>query len=217
MRGQLSPQEKAKPPRFWPSLIMSVMLLALGGGVLWVGWVAIDRQHYEMNWKASGLGGTSSGVLIFDGAAAVRHGIGLTAFGAMLVTWAVGVVIGLARQHSLGLIMNLLIGLTWLSAACLTTASICLFPPWRIPGITFWMVVALVLGFAFALPYAIRKSWRGGFFIGLIGATMACGSINPGAGAGMAIGVLVSLLILVHTILLFPKLEKKLLPDDLTA
>ena len=205
--GQLSPQ-------FGPSLFFSIMLLALGAGIAWAGQDAITRQYYELEWKSSGINGASSGVLTLDGTAAVRFGVGLMSFGIMMGTWGVGVVVWFAQKYSPSFVIKILSGLKWLSFACMLTAMTCIFPPWKMSSIPFWVVVMLVLMFVFALPDVTRKNWAGGFFIGLIGAAIVYGSINVGAGAGMGIGIFMSLAIFVHIIFLFPKLEKKLLPDD---
>ena len=201
-------------PRFGPSMIFSIMLLVLGGSVAWAGWDSILHRHCEMGWVSSGTFSTSNGIMILEGRDAVRFGVGLMSFGIMMATWGVGIVVWFARQYSPSFITRMLRGLKWFSFVCLFSAITCIFPPWEMTSLSFWSVVALVLVVVFALPNSARKRWIAGLFIGLICAVIAFSSINTTAEIGIAIGIFMSLAILVHVFLLFPRLEKRLLPDE---
>ena len=201
-------------PQFGPSLIFSIMLLVLGGSITWAGWDAIGHRHYEMGWTSSGTFGASNGVMILEGIDAVRFGVGLMSFGIMMATWGVGIVVWFARQYSPSFITRTLSGLKWFSFVCLFSAITCIFPPWEMTSISFWSVVVLILVVVFALPNSARKRWIAGLFIGLICAAIVISSVNTKAGTGIAIGIFVSLVILVHVFLLFARLEKSLLLDE---
>jgi hypothetical protein len=189
------------------------MLSGFGGMIAWAGWGAIHRQHYEMEWRAGGtLGGGSHGTLAFDGAEATRFGTGLTSFGLMLIAWALAIAVGLAHAAKKQNNSPLSRAIAWLSLACLLLAFTCFFPPWRLPNATFYAVVVLVLSFAFALPDATRQAWNRTFFPALIATSILVATLNTAAGLGMVLGLLVSLVIVVHAFLIFPRLQDKLLP-----
>ena len=195
-------------------LLFGVVLLGLGIAVLAVGWDAIQRRHYEMEWKARGPVRLSHGVLTFNGAAAVRIGAGLVCFGAMLATWGLALTASFMRRDSAEAAgKRSSRALAWISLACLVGAAGCIFPPWEWHSLFFYAVVLAVGILARAMPDD-KKRKLGGFVLpAVIGAAMVAAVVNPGAAVSILMGFLASLALLVHILLLFPKLQDRLLPE----
>ena len=173
-------------------LIFGLMLLVFGGLILWAGCDAVRQQHYEMQWRVHSTVGSSHSVDIYDGPDAIRFGIGLICFGTMLAVWGLCVGVAFNRKESSAHVGSLAIAFGWFSMLCLLSASVCVFPPWRLSSAPFYAVAALVLIFLFALPNSTSKRWARYFFLGIICVTILVASFSVGASTGMIFGILAS-------------------------
>jgi hypothetical protein len=129
-----------------------VLLLLLGGAAVWAGARAIDQQQFEVRWRATrgfmvgpfGWAQSASGIDMLQGADAIRVGIGLSAFGSMFITWAIGLFSLLFRYRLQPEPSRLGIVLGWISLTCLIVTCGSLFPFWKLWALSFYLVVLLL-------------------------------------------------------------------------
>jgi hypothetical protein len=197
----------------WARWLFVLIILLLAAAIVWVGWSAVRRHHFEFDWRSRTPGGEAGGVKTFDGAAAVLMGNGLMSFGAMLAIWGLALIMSFTRRESTPGDSRLLRGLAWASLACLLAAIICIFPPWQLQSIPFYSVLVLIDAFFFAVPDSSHQRWARLFFPLLVVAMMGTASLNIDAGAGMGIGLFASIGILAHLVMLFPRLQGRLAPE----
>jgi len=189
------------------------MLFLLAGAIVWVGWDAVRQHHYAFEWRSKTSGGAEHGTKTFDGAEAVRMGSGLISFGAMLAIWGLALIMSFTGRASSPGGSGYSHGLAWLSFVCLVAAMICIYPPWQAQSIPFCFVVVLVEVFFFTVPDASHQRWARLFFPALIVAMLVATSRDVDIGASMGIGLFASIGILAHLVMLFPRLQGRLLPE----
>lgn len=178
----MDPEPKTSPGMIvFMQVVFLLMFLVFGGGMVREGLKAVRTGAYDFtysestSWAASGLsGGSASGsTLEYRDGAATMFGVGFTATGLMLLTWALGLALGLLGR--VGLTMP---DATWrvLAAVTLVTvtvACVTLFPPWRRHTMTLYFTIAAILAAVFLpMPDARRKQVLPGIVIAMIGASL---------------------------------------------
>jgi hypothetical protein len=190
------------------------MLFSFGGVILWVGWTAVQRQEYDLEWKASTPMMNSQGVAQFRGGDAVRIGCSLMGFGGMLAAWGLALSTSSFHQRCDALQARLFSkGLVCLSLACLLCCVGCLFPLWHLRSLPFVATGLLVMGFLL-VAHKVNRPSRGQFFLAMILVAILAGSFDPGAGFAVAAGILAGFALLIHVLALFPNLEIKVLGES---
>jgi hypothetical protein len=189
-------------------LVLMLVLLTLGGACIYAGCDVIVKRHHEVKWRTSGIGGSSRGVAVYDGAESVRFGTGLAALGTMATLYAIGVGAGFFRRHpsatSLKPFTRIIAGL---ALACLLLAMGCFAPPWRLSSIPFYIVVLLVFAITrFANPRGWARVFLPCLFAGVVGAE----AMHRGSGRAIFLGLFAGVGILMHVIALSPKWAARL-------
>ena len=207
------------PPETHPSrfsfgvLLLAMILLGQGCIIGWVGWHDVSTGHYEMSWKSHGTFGGSNGVIEYQGADAVRMGVGLGAFGVMLFTWGSSLVAGFFESRPNGLLQKLKLLLGWVSFVTLSAGCICVYPPWNLASLSFYAVILITFGIwicSWATPLAFPGLGKV-VFPGLIGLSIILSNFAQDISVGILLGIFASFGVLAHLFLLFPKLG---IPND---
>jgi hypothetical protein len=200
---------------------MGLILLLTAVALLWVGTGAIRKKSLDMPWRSSGgvillplhLGSFSrAGVEAHRGAAAVRAGIGVSAFGVMLATWSLSMFWTAAIPHGAGQIsFGAGRGLTSpaliiMSLACSITGTIAIFPPWHV-GISAaptalygeWLLAGVLFGIPGTRYYARRSTVPT-----VVLAAIVTSPFSTGGGLGIIMGLLLGVAVAVHIVALLP-------------
>ncbi len=196
------------------ALFLAVFLAA---GILLVreGTHAIRGRAYtleyteELSWAADADRGGSGGepyAAEYRGREAVVFGIGFAALGALLLSWAAGLALGLLGRAGLRAPRYVPRLLGGLSLAAMAAAGIALFPPWQIRALPFHLVVAALV-LAVALPIPAR--WRKAAFPAATGLVIASGLIGFPAFPIFA-GLLAFLMAGANALVLWPGLVPRL-------
>ena len=204
----------SKPAPQAPALFLVLFLgifLVGGLGLLREGHRAVHGQaytltnHEELSWASSlgqGSDGLESNQVEFSGRNAMIFGTGLYALGAMFLFWATGLAISLLgrrHRHVPGLVHK---GLTTCSLFALTTASLTLFPVWRIRTLPFYLVLAaFTLVLVLPVPVTVRKK----VFPAVVIAVIVAGMVGLPAFPIFA-GLIVFLVAGTHVLILWPGL-----------
>ncbi len=195
-----------------------LVILAFGGSLAWCAGVGLGKRHFEFNWESHsyfifGLVPSptknSHGLLVYDGFDAVLFGAGLLAMGLMLVIWGAGVGVAFLRE---GCALRVRLGrfLGFASLVGLLMAIVCFFPPWRLSSTPFIAVLALFCIVITALPATLRLRSARWLLPGLVIAALVTDLFSLGASIAILLGILASIVLLVHLILLFPRFERML-------
>jgi hypothetical protein len=187
---------------------LALFLLALGGTIAYGSLKPLREQRYDLHWRSTttlalgpiGRAETTSGTEQYRGAEAVRMGLGLLAFGAMLITWSVA----LFRPGKVLAVVSLL---------CLSTMMILFFPPWRLlsdPSVmALYAVLALAAVFAFALDDAARRKVGKPLCIGLIVFALIVSHYSPGLVTGAVLGFWFAVFLAVNIAVLNPPISEE--------
>jgi hypothetical protein len=198
--------------------IFAVFLIMLGAAWLFAGIHGIRQQVCEVTWQEDGnMAGITvqeaHGVLRYEGADAVRFGVGLVAGGSMFVILATCL---LRRLY--GHPRTAAICLGWVSLLCLLITCVTFFPPWQIASVSFY-AVGLVFGVSvFSLLKASQprwwEQWRVIIPLLIISAMIAGFSGLRAVAVGVTLGLFAWLAVIVHLAMLIPRISK-LLVDPL--
>ena len=195
-------------------LFLAVFLAA---GILLVreGTHAIRSRAYtleyteELSWAADADRGGSGGeqyAAEYRGREAAVFGIGFAALGALLLSWAAGLALGLLGRAGLRAPRYVPRLLGGLSLAAMAAAGIALFPPWQIRALPFHLVVAALV-LAVALPIPAR--WRKAAFPAATGLVVVSGLTGFPAFPIFA-GLLAFLMAGANVLVLWPGLVQRL-------
>ncbi len=204
-------------------LLMGLVLMLLAAGLIWAGAGAIRENSWDMPWRSSGgvvLGplpivysSSRTGVEAYRGTAAVRVGIGLSAFGVMLGIWSLSLLWTAAKprvavQSSPGAGRGLLpTTLTMVSLACLLAGAIAFFPPWHI-GVsaapTALYTECLLAAILLAIPLTRHRLRRWVLPAATVAAIVA-GPFSTGCSVGIILGLFFGLGFAGHVMVLLPK------------
>lgn len=166
--------------------LLILVLLLLGAAFLWAGHKALKSRHFESAWQQDsviqlgpiGVGAQhESGVDTFDGADAVRIGLGWMLFGGMFVFWGVLALWAMIRPKRWEIPRRLAAGMAAISLLLLAGSLLCLLPPWRLGtglGPVMWITMLLVAAIILCLSKDwLPKKWIKYILPGLIVMTLA--------------------------------------------
>ena len=202
--------------------VFLALCLLVGVTMLYQGRRAIRDRAYELNYRegpgsysttsvGSGIRSTPS-TASYEGTAAVVFGSGLVAAGAMVLTWAVGLLFGVLGRVGLGVPQWLVRLLAVVSLLALLVACLGLFPPWHITTLPLYPVVAaLSLAVSLPIPDAARKKVLPGVLIAFVLAGIFYLPSFP-----FFAGIFVFLIVIANFAMVFPSLAARLLPKEKT-
>ena len=197
---------------------MDRLVLGLFGLFIWLfGFIAVSEgieairmRQFDLDWRyREGLhlgpvvqgGPVTERIEHYRGTAAIRMGVGISAFGGILVGWGLPLILTSISPKVLGAGFNVrksaLILLPLLFAV---TAAVCLWPPWRVtvdPSPTAFYATVGVDLVLFWWTVSKRRQAR---WIppAIVVAALATGHFAPEVGAGILFGFVFSLLAGVH-------------------
>ncbi len=202
-------------------LLMGLILLLTAMALLWAGAGAIRKKSLDMPGRSSGgavllplhLGSFSrAGVEVYRGAAAVRAGVGVSAFGVMLAIWSLPIFWTAAKPHRAGQISSgagrglTSTALIIMSLACLIAGTIALFPPWHV-GIraapTALYGEWLLAGVLFGIPSTRKRALRWALPTVVL-AAIVTSPFSTGGALGIVMGLLLGVVVAVHIVALLP-------------
>jgi hypothetical protein len=146
------------------------------------------------------------GTLAYRGTDGVRAGVGLVAFGGLLMDWSALLWWGLVRywtgRGAFPVMAWQLLG--WLSLTCLAVSLSAFFAPWELYAVGFWTV--MVFGsLAVALLIHKRRGWHIFLLFGvLVVLTTVVGFFHLGLSVGMGLAVMAILILYIHLLLVVP-------------
>lgn len=203
--AQSVPSDK-NPPRFsWAVLILAVILLAQGSIIVWAGWDAAAQRYYEMEWTSRSTFGSSHGVSVYTGGDAVRIGIGLACFGVMLFAWGTALVAVFFNNHPDGFNSRFKRLLGWVSFGAFVAGCICVYPPWRLASLSFYVVIVVMLE---VVPFGPRPGFPqlAKYVLPcVIVAGIAAHVIAPGVAVGIFLGFFATFVLLIYITMLMPR------------
>lgn len=138
------------------ALLVFAILLAIGLVIVWTGKKAIQSRQYQFEWEQNETVtaapdkisySNTHGVDQFQGASAIRIGIGLANLGALFLVWGLGGIWSTLRPANAYLGITTRYIVCFVSLLLQTTALVCLFPPWQVgSGIppALWITIALL-------------------------------------------------------------------------
>ena len=195
--------------------VFLVMLLIFGVSILHEGVRAIRDKVYTFRYTErtqAVLGGVVldnevvNGAIEYRGRAAVVFGTGFSAVGAMLLTWAAGIVVGLLGRLGVKVPMAAVRLLGVLSLLTLLTGCVALLPPWRLHMLPLYLVVA---AFVLAVALPVPDVWRKKVFPAAVICIFLVSFINFPAFPVFA-GIFVALALGINLMVIWPGLGKYL-------
>ena len=205
-------------------LVFQIVFLALcllvGVTMLYQGRRAIRDRAYDLNYT-EGPGSTSTtsvnsgnrstpSTASYVGTEAVVFGTGLVAAGAMVLTWAVGLLFGMLGRVGVRMPQWVVRLLAVVSLLALLVACLGLFPPWRITTLPLYPVVAaLTLAVVLPIPDQARKKVLPAVLLAFVLAGIFYLPSFP-----FFAGIFVFLIALTNFALVFPSLAARLLPKE---
>ena len=116
-----------------------------------MGFSAIQTQHFHIAVARGGGGGrggsmTTNGGRMesFEGADAVRVGVGLVSLGTIVWYWCALLIWSNSRRQATEVKPSVCRLLGWLSFTCLIVVTVSFFPPWRQQSVIFWSIICFV-------------------------------------------------------------------------
>ena len=195
--------------------VFLVMLLIFGVSIVHEGVRAIRDQAYTFQYTErtqAVLGGVVldnevvNGALEYRGRAAVVFGSGFSAVGALLLTWAAGIVVSLLGRWGVTVPMTVVRLLGVLSLLALLVGCIALLPPWRLHMLPLYLVV---IAFVLAVALPVPDAWRKKVFPAAVISIFLVSYINFPAFPVFA-GIFVALALGVNLMVIWPGLGKHL-------
>lgn len=209
-------------------LFVSVLAASFAGVFAWVGTEAIATRQYKLEWREGSsltIGPVvaidqlrQQGVEIYQGAAAIRMGIGFIATGLLFAFGSACIVVtgvlGWQPAGKFGLIGQ---AAAIVCLLCLIVLSACFFPPWQLWALWFWGEVLLWMTYFFAVPWApTLLPWGKRLAVAVLILAIVTGTFSiPGAFVGLAGGLILSLFGMSLVTALWPPLAAHL--EQLTS
>ena len=196
-------------------VIFLLMFLVFGTALVHAGLQAIRDRAYTLDYAEhtrwagpDGPGGsTTENSAEYRGRAAVLFGAGFLAAGTMLFAWAGGLGLGLAARAAGRTVPRYLVRTVGaVSLAALLAACLALFPPWRLPTLPLYFVVA---AFALAVTLPLPARWRKTALPALVFLVFAAGLTGFPAFPLFA-GFFVFLFAATHVLVLWPDLAPRI-------
>jgi len=193
--------------------VFLVMLLIFGVSIVHEGVCAIRDKAYTFRYTErtqAVLGGVVldnevvNGAIEYRGRAATIFGSGFSAVGAMLLTWAAGIVVGLLGRFGVKVPMAVVRLLGVVSLLTLLVGCVALMPPWRMHMLPLYLVVTAFI-VAVALP--VPDAWRKKVFPAAVISIFLVSYINFPAFPVFA-GIFVALAIGINLMVIWPSLGK---------
>jgi hypothetical protein len=175
-----------------------VFLLLVAVALFVTGSTAIQKNRLELSWRGRGglafgpivvIANQSEGATVYQGADAVRMGIGFVSSGAMFGAWGLCILGSLVLRRPAGIARRLggrILGS--LSLCGLAVASISFFPPWQLGSLPFFVVVALFSGFALILGESARNGWGPRLGITMVASAIAGSYLDPAIPVAIFLG-----------------------------
>ena len=208
------------------AVALALLLTAAGGLVVASGARAIRHERYEMPWRighsislgpiAGDFKDIEAGeALVLEGPQAVRIGSGLVVLGSMLLIWAaLSSHRFIARAWKSKWTSRDVVGqiLGWASLACLTFASLCIYPPWQASSPMFYGVALLIGAFFMGLGRNSQERWRGKVLPVFVVMAAIMGLYRVDLFVAMGLGFFAAFGGLVHLAMLIPGVAPALAP-----
>ena len=204
--------------------LVCLFLFLFGTAHLYLGTEAIRSGHFDGTWRSRkdfslgpivGRGAEQREEVHLRDSDAVRMGVGITALGAMLIHWGLGLFLPSLSTRVLGLGMNKRkVAMILLSLTLLLTTAICFCPPWRIgvdaSSTTFWCTIAAYSTitwrmFSRTAQPVDRKSVGRFVFIATAIAALAVGHFIGVAAIGIIFGFWLFVIAGIHIYFLTPR------------
>lgn len=182
MAPQPEPQISARAQAGF-QLVFLVVCLAVGIGLVHEGRRALNDWAYTLeytessSWAAeSAFGSHAEGKAVaYSGRQAAVFGVGLMAFGMMMLAWASGLGSSVLGRAGIEVPSGATRAIGLVSLAGLLVGSIALFPPWRRHTLLLYFVV---LAFTLAVTLPIPDHLRKKVFPAVVGAVVLLGLVG---------------------------------------
>jgi hypothetical protein len=175
-----------------------VFFLFVGIAFSIAGSMAIQKSRLELGWRSRGglsigpigvIVNQTEGASVYQGADAVRMGIGFVSSGAVFGAWGLCILGSLVLRWPAGIARRLgrrILGS--LSFCGLAVASFSFFPPWQPESLPFFLVVTVFSVFAFAVGGAARNRWGPRLGIAMVASAIAGSYLGPEIFVAICLG-----------------------------